>query len=1022
MRTFLSKVLLTSFIFIFTFSSIGGIANATDIGGALGPGGGGQVVPVDPIDPPSTGQEYSWQPPAGAPLGNNTPSPVNTGPEGQRKPGPLNIGATFISESMLRSKGATFFEERESGGPSLFASFVPSTFLNNLSVGNPGTVGPTFNLLGKFKYNPATENGQPTTNAGLGLGGTLGGDGFDGQPEPGYVLTSIDNEGTAEWRPGLPNGGTDGNTLIWSETCNCWTTGPGGGTGTGLPPAEAGQTMWFNGDTGQWEATDWLKHFPQEPNSAIGSRTVIYNQEIGLIGQNRVDIGSLGGGLTSIFSPQTNINSINSINIGLDTGGETNIKSPTITFFEDAPGVTQSVFFRSNNLDFGSPTSGLQNIDIASNTVNFNNPAAFPPQAVTFNSSSVKFKGPISDPALVNPGLGRIPYSVDDEGTFRWNEKFTFENQEVNGVDIGLLNLRNPDNGFAVFQNDGLSSLLDDVVVGPEGQVYVQGLTSAYMAERQAGLVTPLCYVATTKRLVTCDSSVPGTAVPGRTPTLGGDITYTSNSSEQYHEFDFTGQAGVKYCAGGGGGGGGGMGSPDGNNETGQGANGGAGGGSGECEETVLNVTPGDRLTWSIGDGGNGGQGAWLNLVNGMDRYSTDGQPGQPTTIYFQDSGSSPNQVGPTVIGGNGGGGGRSPSQGAQTVAIHGTNSLAIGTYNWWFNGSSGRNEYGVSNTNPVDVDNTCVGCGGWGGNGEAYTVNGSLRTPDNSPMLPGQLSAGGRGGYDGPVPGAAQSYIRMGQPGGNGALSFGGGGGGGSHGKYRVNSNPYSLDIYGGQGGNGGGGYVTITGLPLPNTPDSIEFTVPGTYTFNAGSTVPQGVQNITVEVWGAGGGGGGVNLSDTTRSGGGGGGAYTRRTLTVSESNDAVTIIVGAGGNFGSSSNSAYTVSDGANGNLSRFGDITAYGGNGGQKASGTSLSVGAGGNGSSQTSGGSTSESGENGQSGNTGAISTSSPLAAGGRGYPYEAGQTYGTGGTGGRSIGPGDTLPTAGLAGKVKISW
>lgn len=71
-------------------------------------------------------------------------------------------------------------------------------------------------------------------------------------------------------------------------------------------------------------------------------------------------------------------------------------------------------------------------------------------------------------------------------------------------------------------------------------------------------------------------------------------------------------------------------------------------------------------------------------------------------------------------------------------------------------------------------------------------------------------------------------------------------------------------------------------------------EFDSPGTHSF----TVPAGVTQITVEVWGAGGRGGDTAGNGRRNAGGGGGGAYARSTLVVTPGT-TLTLRVGQGGN---------------------------------------------------------------------------------------------------------------------------
>ncbi|MFH1346849.1 MAG: hypothetical protein ABIH10_01215 [Spirochaetota bacterium] len=68
-------------------------------------------------------------------------------------------------------------------------------------------------------------------------------------------------------------------------------------------------------------------------------------------------------------------------------------------------------------------------------------------------------------------------------------------------------------------------------------------------------------------------------------------------------------------------------------------------------------------------------------------------------------------------------------------------------------------------------------------------------------------------------------------------------------------------------------------------------------TYTASTTWTVPAGVTNVKVEVWGGGGGGGGQNLK-TDGGGGGGGGAYSRRNSTSTIPGAVYTVSIGVNG----------------------------------------------------------------------------------------------------------------------------
>src|SRR5690606_23239603 len=80
------------------------------------------------------------------------------------------------------------------------------------------------------------------------------------------------------------------------------------------------------------------------------------------------------------------------------------------------------------------------------------------------------------------------------------------------------------------------------------------------------------------------------------------------------------------------------------------------------------------------------------------------------------------------------------------------------------------------------------------------------------------------------------------------------------------------------------------------------------GTYNF----TVPAGVKQITVEVWG-GGGAGGTNTGNNQRLGGGGGGAYSRSVIAVSPTQEYQYIVgtAGVSGNVNGANSRFYLLS---------------------------------------------------------------------------------------------------------------
>jgi hypothetical protein len=259
MRAFLSKLFLGVFIVLFALP-LGALA-----------------------------QTGNWTPPSGPPLGNNTPSPVNVGPMSQTKEGP------FTSNTQTTLNGFTRIDvsPNQPNNPSYnqFFNFLRTYFLNDFTVGHPNLIGPNVSIIGQLKYKPANSSGVVDTN----------------QLAPGKVLTAVDSDGTIAWAPGLPNGGNNGDTLIWDETCNCWTVGPVTTTnGANLPPGTLGQTLWYSAPN-VLEATSQLTHGIDSDGTTSFTR----------IPNRNIYIGSAGLGRTDIISPITNISGTNSVNVSM---------------------------------------------------------------------------------------------------------------------------------------------------------------------------------------------------------------------------------------------------------------------------------------------------------------------------------------------------------------------------------------------------------------------------------------------------------------------------------------------------------------------------------------------------------------------------------------------------------------------------------------------------------------------------------------------------------------------------------
>ncbi len=208
--------------------------------------------------------------------------------------------------------------------------------------------------------------------------------------------------------------------------------------------------------------------------------------------------------------------------------------------------------------------------------------------------------------------------------------------------------------------------------------------------------------------------------------------------------------------------------------------------------------------------------------------------------------------------------------------------------------------------------------------------------------------------------------------------------------------------------------------------------FTSPGSTTF----TVPDGVTQITVQVWGAGGAGGaGTQQGQTRRSGGGGGGgAYQFQTYAVTPG-QVINITIGAGGSTSAAAGGNSQISFGATTLIANggTGGSNATGGGGGSNGAGGAGGTGGTYNGGSGASGvadnggggGGSAGTGANGNNGS--GISGGTAVTgggAGGNGASIDGGNgnpggVPGGGGGGGRGNG---SAGGAGGNGQVIVSW
>jgi hypothetical protein len=812
----------------------------------------------------------------------------------------------------------------------------------------------------------------------------------------GYVLTS-DSQGNASWvdpatigagASSLDPGTSDGQTLRWNATAAKWQPTNaikvlGGGTGVFI--ADPATTAYQIGGVGSNMVT---VNAAANANSTITLNSPHVKLPLGnTAAANRVLVATDAQGNVAWANPAT---------IGGGGGGNGQLPAGELgdTLWYDG-----TSWLNTNKLQW----------DGSGNSLKFNGNDLY----LTGNGDSL------------NAGMGRFLFAKDANGKASWNKTLIYEDVPVgnNTLTLNTVHVQDPDSDSTtvpVFLNDGLTVLNGsttandkvtvnaDLKVSADGDLYLFSVDNP--TAQELNTIKPLCYNSSTHKVTKCTGL--SEAQGGH---LGSDnnnnttLTFYPVDNGETYTFDFSGTVGLKWCAGGGGGGGGGIGGPNGNILIGGG--GGGGGGMGQCATSSLSVDPGDILSWEIGSGGIGGSGATYTNVFILDGASSqdtftsqvDGSSGGSTSVYFNG-----NQQGQTQLAGAGGKFGQSVSsalcsanngQAFPCGGINGNLALGLGTPQQtdYYNGRGGQ--FG--------------GNGGRGGYGET-SAGMNVGTGPGRPGGNGQL-------------GPSETTIMQGGHGSVGPYGEGGGGGGGSaaipqiipyttsSGLFGWGEDIWRIDhtLKGGNGGRGGDGYVTITGLPdVPPTPTTeIVYDTAGTFTLLP-QTLPGGAQNLTIEVWGAGGGGGnllgGSNYSNVC-GGGGGSGSYGKLE-NFPRPTTGVSIVVGAGGVVN-------TTGTGGTGGQTKFGTLlVAPGGVGGQ---GTAPgSCGNGGAGAGPATGATQHVDGNDGQDGAPGSQADTDGGGAGGVGH-----QGYGNGGKGVTDAYGGNTLnATTGSSGRVRITW
>lgn len=734
--------------------------------------------------------QNTWTPPTQPAVGGNTPSPINVSQFAQTKQGKLTVDGGFVSNTGSNLNGPTVLDvspsQPNNSGYNLVFNFLKSYFLNNLQVGSEGSVGPEVKIVGQLKYKPTDSSGDIPDDSFI--------------PQPGQVLKATDTEGTIAWGTAIPDGVNPGDTLIWSETCNCWTTGPGGGSGNLPNGTDWWQTLTWNNGTSQW--------IPNNLLSLDTSTAQVYTSP----STNKINLFTDPGvgGTINTKSDGLNIET-NTLQVQLgscvwpcDPTGKllqaTN-SAGNISWIDPA-----DIFGEGDSLPQAEAGQTLwYNGDTgeweATSNLNYT-----PEDTANIDATNLNIRG-----SGTEPGQGRIPYSLDAEGKFKWNKNFVYNQQDIPGVGfVNELRLKNEQVGQgqtavpSILTNEGLTLLQDDVfvdggnlVVADDGDVYIEGLGSASLLEISQGRVKQLCYVETTGKVVNCDTSIPGQDPSDNevSPVFSNDYEFIRTFEDNGEDYIFQNPQTVtiEWCGGGGGGGGGGLPLPY------RGGGGGGGGAAGECESQEVQVNAGDRLTWNIGDGGIGGRrGEQSEDVNNnvVNNSPGDGGAGGETSVYLQQGIASAVQLGSTVTGGAGG---------KRGVGSNSLNQYAVPFGTGGPGGDGGATIREPDNpSSPTTLPNIISSPGIWhdgqAGFGTTPTagVRGGIGGDGESPA--GSINycstcsgAGGPGGTEGALElgGPLGQYIvgpgnhtnRWGGSGKDGGLSFGGGGGGGGYG-----------------------------------------------------------------------------------------------------------------------------------------------------------------------------------------------------------------------------------------------
>lgn len=682
--------------------------------------------------------QTSWSPPSGPPPNNNAPAPIHKGSTGQAK---------YFSNSAMPPFSI--------GALGLIAEGVFSDFVRADEL---GVAAKQFCLM--------TSPGGESEDYFPGSGSNT----FEQGVEEGF-LDCID--ASTGWGSG------------------------GGNTQSGLPTATAGQTLFYNSATGEWEASEFLRSL----DGAMNKISIGYQSPSGGV---PVDLGIHG----------------------------------TLKFTK--PGIVGSDFYQGKILANTPGTSGV--IDwVDPSTLGMGGSGALPNGVHTLPKMDIlTWNSATSQWVPVATGQGQNKGYHTTYGFFA-TKGFAFAGStaETGCKNYDTVSIQTVGTGADTYHRILCNDFIR-VTYNPSGNT-TNGANEIRFKTNNA-VFTKLTHESETPRPVCAEQD--------------GDVTFCTEFSGDGEFWTNPGtynwqvplgveEVQVEIQAGGGGGGAGGRGRSLSFVSSiqafwdaiyGSGA-GGGGGGKGQLRIEEISVIPGQNLTIKVGQGGRGGC-PWSANIGWFNNYCSDGLSGIPYNGKGENGENSSvckgnanacnagTAVTIASIGGSGGFKGSDfpsivnfpESSNVETyIPVGGVGGLNGGSTS--LSGSSGiSGQMWVANLSPYNQNGNVDSCGS-GASNIAYS---SIKKGGNGGSGAGNLSGdGGDGGQGTPIglpsifncPPATYGYDGQGKNGINAQYSSGHGGGGGGGGNSQAYQPPYQDNQpKGGIGGAGAGGYVKIT------------------------------------------------------------------------------------------------------------------------------------------------------------------------------------------------------------------